>query len=221
MPGTEAAVAAAYPALAGLSPPLAQALDALPVAGVPAGTVLFREGSACQGFPLLLEGSIRVAKEGAGGRGIVLYRVRPGESCVITSSCLLGDAAYNAVGVAESGLRLVALPNALFERMVDAHPAFRRFVFALFAERLAELMQLVEEVAFRRLDARLAERLLARTAQGTQPLRATHQQLADELGSVREIVTRLLNQFADEGLVALGRERIEVVDRSRLAARAV
>lgn len=221
MPGTEARVAAAYPALAGLPAALAQALDALPVADVAAGSVLFREGSTCRGFPLLLEGTIRVSKAGAGGRGIVLYRVQPGESCVITSSCLLGDAAYRAVGVAETALRLVALPNALFERLVEAHPAFRRFVFALFAERLAEMMQLVEEVAFRRLDARLAEVLLARTAHGTRALRATHQQLADELGSVREIVTRLLNQFADEGLVSLGRERIEVADRERLAARAV
>jgi CRP/FNR family transcriptional regulator len=221
MPGTEPRIAAAYPALAGLPAALAQALDALPVAEVAAGSVLFREGSACRGFPLLLEGTIRVSKAGAGGRGIVLYRVRPGESCVITSSCLLGDAAYHAVGVAETALRLVALPNALFEQLIDARPAFRRFVFALFAERLAEMMQLVEEVAFRRLDARLAELLLARSAHGTQALRATHQQLADELGSVREIVTRLLNQFADEGLVALGRERIEVADRARLAARAV
>ena len=221
MPATEAQVAAIYPALAGLPPALAAAIDALPVAEVPAGSVLFREGGGCRGFPLLLEGTIRVAKEAPGGRGIVLYRVQPGESCVITSSCLLGDAAYRAVGVAETALRLVALPTGLFERLLAECPAFRRFVFALFAERLSGLMALVEEVAFRRLDARLAELLLARSAQGTQPLRATHQQLADELGSVREIVTRLLNQFADEGLVALGRERIEVVDRARLGARAV
>lgn len=221
MPGTEARIAATYPALAGLPAAFSGALDALDAIAVAAGSVLFREGSACRGFPLLLDGVIRVAKEAPGGRGIVLYRVRPGESCVITSSCLLGGAPYHAVGVAESALRLVVLPDGLFERLLDAHPPFRRFVFALFAERLAELMQLVEEVAFRRLDARLAELLLARTAHGTQALRATHQQLADELGSVREIVTRLLNQFADEGLVALGRERIEVLDRARLAGRAV
>ena len=221
MPGTEARVAAAYPALSGLPPPLAREIDALPVADLPAGSVLFREGSACRGFPLLLDGTIRVAKEAASGRGIVLYRVHPGESCVITSSCLLGSVAYHAVGVAESPLRLVALPTELFERLIASQPAFRRFVFSLFAERLSGLMQLVEEVAFRRLDARLAELLLARTGQGAQPLRATHQQIADELGSVREIVTRLLNQFADEGLVALGRERVAVVDRARLAGRAV
>ena len=84
------------------------------------------------------------------------------------------------------------------------HPPFRDFVFHLFAERIAELMQLVEEVAFTRLDQRLARLMLARSG----AIRRTHQQLADELGSVREIVSRLLKGFAAQGLVALGREQI-------------
>ncbi len=223
MPDTESRtnVAGHYPALAALPPGLGDAIAALPVASVAQGSVLFDEGSPCRGFPLLLEGTIRVSKSGENGREIVLYRVQPGESCVITSGCLLGAVDYAAHGVAETALRLVALPRPLFERLVAEVPAFRRYVFGLFSGRLAELMRRIEEVAFRRLDVRLAELLLQRTSRGARPLRATHQQLAEELGSVREIVTRLLNQFAAEGLVTLGRERIEVRDAAGLAARSV
>jgi CRP/FNR family transcriptional regulator len=224
-PATEdpagSALAACYPALAAMPPPLAQALAALPAASIAQGSVLFDEGAPCRGFPLLLEGTIRVSKTGENGREIVLYRVQPGESCVITSGCLLGDVDYAAHGVAETPLRLVAVPRPLFERLVAEAPAFRQYVFGLFSGRLAELMRRIEEVAFRRLDVRLAETLLQRTDHGRAPLRATHQQLAEELGSVREIVTRLLNQFASEGLVTLGRERIEVRDAAGLAARSV
>jgi len=178
---------------------------------VPAGTQLFDEQLPCQGFPFLLSGSIRVFKAAANGRELPLYRVLPGESCIITSSCLLGRRDYNACGVTESDTTLVFLPAAEFDRLLD-HPDFRNFVFHLFADRISELMQLVEEVAFRKLDQRLAQRLLGH---GTL-LRITHQQLADELGSVREIVSRLLKGFAEQGLVRLGREQIEILDPTGL-----
>jgi CRP/FNR family transcriptional regulator len=144
---------------------------------------------------------------------LVLYRVVPGGSCIITSSCLLGHSDYNARGVAETPLSLVALPLDIFSRLLVEHPPFRDFVFHLFAERIAELMQLVEEVAFARLDQRLAKLILARKE---AVLNVTHQQLADELGSVREIVSRLLKGFAAQGLVALGREQLTVLDRAGL-----
>jgi CRP/FNR family transcriptional regulator len=99
----------------------------------------------------------------------------------------------------------------LFDEVL-AEPAFRDFVFALFSERMAELMQLVEEVAFRKLDQRLAALLLGKG----RMLRTTHQQLADELGSVREMVSRLLKGFAEQGLVRLGREQVEVLDPAGL-----
>lgn len=178
---------------------------------VPAGTVLFDEHQPCQGFPFVLAGSIRVVKLAANGRELPLYKVLPGESCIITSSCLLGHADYNARGVTESDTTLVLLPRALFDDMLD-ETAFRDFVFDLFAERISELMQLVEEVAFRKLDQRLANLLLGKGRQ----LHTTHQQLADELGSVREMVSRLLKGFADQGLVRLGREQIEILDPAGL-----
>lgn len=207
-----AALAELYPALRSLSPALQErlALEAQSIE-VPAGTVLFDERQPCQGFPLVLSGSIRVLKRAANGRELPLYKVLPGESCIITSSCLLGHVDYNARGVTECATRLVLLPRPLFDALLET-PAFRDFVFGLFAERIAELMQLVEEVAFRKLDQRLANLLLGKG----RLLNVTHQQLADELGSVREMVSRLLKGFADQGLVRLGREQIEILDPAGL-----
>ena len=200
-----------YPVLKELPAPLAQRFaDCLPMT-VPAGTVLFDVHQPCQGFPLVTTGSIRVVKPAANGRELPLYRVVPGESCIITTSCLLGHADYNARGIAETESTLVLLPRDLFDELLD-QPAFRSFVFNLFAERVADLMQLVEEVAFRKLDQRLAGLLLGKG----HTIHATHQQLADELGSVREMVSRLLKNFAEQGLVRLGREQVEILDPAGL-----
>lgn len=205
-------LAESYPILRELPEPLQVRLAAqAQTMVVPAGTVVFDERQPCQGFPLVLGGAIRVVKLAANGRELPLYRVLPGESCIITTSCLLGRTDYNARGIAASDTTLVLLPRLLFETLLDQAP-FRDFVFSLFAERIAELMQLVEEVAFRKLDQRLANLLLGRGRR----LHTTHQQLADELGSVREMVSRLLKGFAEQGLVQLGREQIDIVDPAGL-----
>ena len=208
-----------YPALAGLpAERIARLLRPEAIMHLPAGTQVFAENQPCQGFPLLVEGSIKVIKLAASGRELMLYRVSPGGSCIISSSCLLGHTDYNARGIAETPLTLLALPIAEFSALMVEHAPFRDFVFHLFADRIGELMQLVEEVAFARLDQRLAKLLLA-TPQ--DQLNVTHQQLADELGSVREIVSRLLKGFAAQGLVSLGREQLTLLDRDglrRLAA---
>jgi len=208
----QARLLALYPILESLEPVArSRLLEAVQILRLPAGTVLFDERQACQGFPLILEGAVRVVKASASGRELPLYRVTPGETCVITTSCLVGQAAYSARGTAESDLLLVFLPAGEFAALL-AEPAFRDFVFHLFSARVAELMQLVEEVAFQKLDQRLAALLLGKG----KLVRATHQQLADELGSVREIVSRLLKGFATQKFVALGREQIEILDASGL-----
>lgn len=179
---------------------------------VPAGTVMFDENQPCQGFPLLLSGSVRVIKAAASGRELQLYRVGPGESCILTSSCLLGHARYHARGIAEADTEMVALPPATFKKLLSSHEAFRDYIFGLFSERLTDLMQLVSAVAFQKLDQRLAALLISKPS----PIHSTHQALADELGSVREIVSRLLKNFAEQRWVKLGREQIEVIDASAL-----
>ena len=201
-----------YPALAGLDDAtLGSVLEHAQVVSVPAGTSLFGEGSPCRQFPLVLEGSIRVAKASE-GRELQLYRVTPGESCVLTGGCLVGGRDYPATGVVERDARLVVLPKPVFDQLLGSHAPFRQYVFSLFAERLTDLMALVEAVAFHKLDRRLAAALLGRG----RVVALTHQQLADELGSVREIVTRVLRGFADQGWVQSTRGAIEVLDAAAL-----
>lgn len=202
-----------YPALGSMTAAaLDRVLDEAMVRTVPAGTVMFDESNPCQAFPMLVEGTISVSKRAANGRELQLYRVVPGESCLLTSSCLLGNVPYSARGTAESEATVVALPPDLFNRLVAEHEPFRTYIFSLFAERISDLMQLVEAVAFHRLDQRLAALLLGKG----RTIQTTHQQLAEELGSVREIVSRLLKSFAEQGLVALSRERIEVLNPQEL-----
>jgi CRP/FNR family transcriptional regulator len=178
----------------------------------PAGTVIFDEHQPCQGFPLLLRGSLRVVKSSANGRELQLYRVISGESCILTSSCLLGHNPYQARGIVEETLEMVMLPANIFHELLEKNEAFRRFVFQLFTERLTDMMELVTAVAFQKLDQRLAALLLNKTS----PINITHQAIADELGSAREIVSRLLKGFSDQGWVNLSREKITVIDRHAL-----
>jgi len=202
-----------FPALREVPGPLLdEALASALPREVPAGTALFEPGNPCRGFPLVLAGTVRVVKVAPNGREVLLYTVHPGESCLLSSSCLLGGSDYSAMGIAKSAVRVVILPAAAFNRLVAESKPFRDYVFGLFGERLSALMELVEAVAFQRLDQRLAALLVGKGS----PIRATHQSLADELGSVREIVSRLLRSFEDRGWVALGRERIEITDPAAL-----
>jgi len=203
----------AYPAVAALPAELreqALATQAM-VLTVPAGAPLFEEGAPCHGFPMLLSGEVRVARGSQGGRSLELYRVTPGELCVASTAGLFGQSPLVAHGRTTQATELVVLSRAGFESWV-ADPGFRHFVFGVFGDRLADLMGLAEAVAFQRLDQRLAAALLGHGS----PLLVTHQALADELGTVREIVTRLLKRFERAGWLALGRERIELVDAPAL-----
>lgn len=212
-----ARIAAAFPTLAA-APPVT--LERIAREGIhrkaPAGTVMFSEGSPCGGFPLVLVGTIRVLQRYPNGRELHLYRVKPGESCLLSGSCLLGRISYDAAGIAETDVELLVLPPATFDALIAGDETFRRHVFALFSERLSALMQIVEAIAVQKLDRRLAALLVNRHADRGE-ISATHQALADELGSVREIVTRLLRSFEDRGWVDLGRKRIRIVDRAALA----
>ncbi|MBI5430641.1 MAG: Crp/Fnr family transcriptional regulator [Nitrosomonadales bacterium] len=190
----------------------AELLAAASVMQLPAGTVVFDENQPCQGFPLLLSGSVRVIKAAANGRELHLYSIDPGGSCILTSSCLLGHANYQARGVAKQDTVLIVLPPSAFRKLLSAHEPFRDYIFSLFSERLTDLMQLVSAVAFQKLDQRLAALLVTKAT----PIHTTHQALADELGSVREIVSRLLKNFAEQGWVKLGREHIELTDTAAL-----
>lgn len=198
-----------YPELAAALKP--QEVGALRRIDFAPATCLFREGESCIGFPLLLEGEVRVSRSGSSGRELELYRLVPGEICLVSSSCLFSGQSLSARGITAGMTRLVLIAPETFRRALE-DTGFRDFVFGLFASRLADLTGLIEAIAFQRLDSRLASALLGR---GTQ-VRVTHQVLADELGTVREIITRLLRRFEQDGLVSLSRECVSIVDSAAL-----
>lgn len=152
-----------------------------------------------------------IFKQSVNGRALSLYTVEAGDVCIVTTGCLLGNEAYNASGIVKTDTRLIMLASNAFDALLSS-PAFRKFIFSLISKRILELIQLVEEVAFHNLDKRLASLLLQRE----RDLKTSHQGLADELGTVREMITRLLNNFSDTGLIKLGRGWIEILDKSAL-----
>ncbi|MFO1068504.1 MAG: Crp/Fnr family transcriptional regulator [Geminicoccaceae bacterium] len=202
------------PRLAGLEPEgLAILARESRIVTAPAGTVLFRPGDACTAYLVVIDGSVRVQLTTEGGHEIVLYRVETGESCILTTSCLLAARDYAAEGVAESEIKALAIPGATIERLLALSPAFRRMVFGDFGLRLQDLVTLVSEVAFRRMDARLAAWLLR---QQDDRVTTTHREIAAELGTAREVVSRLLKELERHAVVELGRGWIGLVDRHRL-----
>lgn len=211
MPGGK--IAALYPSLAQVQPGINELSTTLVPFQVPAQTVLFNENAACQGFPLVIEGEIKVSRQSDDGRSLELYRVVPGELCLVSSASLFRAQPLSALGITTKPSELVLIQPDLFRRWLET-PAFRNDVLGLFAERMADLTSLIDAVAFHKLDRRLAAALLGRG----QQLNITHQALADELGTVREIVTRLLRRFEREGWVTLGREQIQIQHSAALRA---
>lgn len=182
---------------------------------LPARATVFRQGDQCSHYLLVVEGTIRVISRAENGREIVLYRLVPGDSCVLTTSCLFGNHPYPAEGITESAATALAIPAGLFQRTMEESRAFRRFVFASFGEHLASLITLVEEVAFGRLDVRLVRHLLGQAGQ-QDAVQCTHQELATELGSAREVISRQLKELELRGLLRLQRGSVTLLDRRGL-----
>lgn len=194
--------------------------DAVLAAGTPvhfgAGTVLFRPGDVCSGLLLVRSGSVRVQLVSETGRQITLYRVSAGVACVLSTQCLMTDGVYPAEGVAETDVEGVFLGAGQVQRLLREDAAFRAWMFGVYGSRLVDLVMLVEDLLETRIDRRLAHHLVAHAARGA--LVQTHQAIAADLGTAREVVSRHLKDFERRGLVALGRGQIEVVDRAGLTA---
>jgi CRP/FNR family transcriptional regulator len=179
----------------------------------PIGTIGYREGTPCGAYVMRLAGRSRVYKMSTGGREILLYRVAAGETCVITTTCLLGNSDYPASTIVEEPIRDVLIPAAAFHQLMIDSAIFRKFVMSNYGALISDLIVLLDEVAFHSLDARLAKVLLdAKSSQITR----THQQIADELGTAREVVSRQLKRLEQKGVVSLGRGQVDVIDRSGL-----
>lgn len=182
-----------------------------------AGTVILREGQVCGAIPFVIEGSIRVFKRAESGREISLYRIESGQSCILSAGCSIpglgpegGARAFPANVVAEKDSLAAFLPSEAVQRLFAEGPSFRAFVLEQYSRRMAEVIELVEEVAFRKVDERLRQ-FLGERASGSGLVSATHQELADQVGTSREVVSRILKDWEDRGALELSRGSIRLL----------
>jgi len=184
---------------------------------IPAGTCIFRETEQCRNFMWLLEGVVRVYKHSPGGREITLYRVTPGELCVLSLQCLMDGGGFPAVAIAETDLLGLSLSKHEFENAIDESKAFRRYLLKVLTQRLSDVVQLVSDVTFHRLELRLAclLGLLFKNSSGAA-LKITHSKLAHELGTTREMISRILKELEHKQCVRLSRGFIHLVSEDAL-----
>lgn len=183
-----------------------------------AGEYFLREGDSCAHFAVVASGRMRVFKLGENGHEITLYHVGPGEACPLNVSCILSESTVPAMACVEEDVEAIVVPAATFRRWIAEHESLRSFVFRMFVGRLTEVMSLVEEVAFRRMDQRLAGRLAELFAQdrANGSVEITHAELAANLGTAREVVSRLLKEFERLGAIQLQRGKILARDTALL-----
>ena len=187
-------------------------------ARIPAGHDVFVEGDDVEAIALLISGVVRVYKIGETGREITLYRFGLGESCILTANAILSQKTFPAIATVEREAEAVMVPAETFRSWVRRYDLWREFVFDLLSQRLSSVMMIVDEIAFRRMDARVASLLLTRSRLGN-PIRITHQEVAAELGSSREVISRLLEDFAERGVIRSGRGEVEILDFDFLESR--
>ncbi len=206
-----------FAGLARLDPPTQDILSSQSaIIDVDAGTTIFGPGNSPEHMLFLLEGTVRVQQVSDTGHEIVLYRIQAGQSCVLTTACLLAYDDYSAEGITETTVQAAAIPRGVFDDLVAQSKPFRDFVFAAFSKRITDLFLMVDEVAFQRIDVRLADRLLV-LAEGKDRVSTTHQKLSVELGTAREVVSRQLQEFQRRGWVEQARGVVDLVDQDALA----
>jgi CRP/FNR family transcriptional regulator len=189
-------------------------------AKIPAGHDVFVDGDRVDGIALLLSGVVRVYKIGETGREITLYRFGLGQSCILSANAILSQKSFPAIATVEEDAEAVMIPADVFRKWVNKYELWREFVFDLLSERLSTVLAVVDEVVFKRMDRRVASWLLNQ-AKVQNPMRITHQEIAAELGSSREVISRILEDFSREALLNSGRGTIEVLDLEGLESRSV
>jgi CRP/FNR family transcriptional regulator len=186
-------------------------------ASIPEGRDVFIEGDTVDAIALLISGVVRVYKIGETGREITLYRFGNGESCILTANAILSQKNFPAVATVEKEAEAVMIPAETFRDWVRRYDVWREFVFELLSQRLSAVMAIVEEVAFRRMDVRVAT-LLAQRSQKSNQIIVTHQEIAAELGSSREVISRILEDFSAQGMIEVSRGSVKILDQEALQA---
>ncbi|MCK0150081.1 Crp/Fnr family transcriptional regulator [Marivita sp. S6314] len=185
------------------------------IVSVPSGTEIFSPGQTADNLWLLLDGTVKVQQKSETGREVFLYRVHAGESCVLTTACMLAFEDYSAEGTAETDVKAVAIPRKTFDDLVAKSPVFREFVFTAYSRRITDLFTLIDDIVFQRMDVRLASRLLE-LADEDNVVHATHAVLGTELGTAREVISRTLSEFQRRGWVEQSRGEVRLINKDGL-----
>lgn len=205
-----------FPGLSRLDLPTKQLLTKRStIVRVPKDIMVFGPGKSPENMLFLLDGTVRVQQVSETGHQIVLYRIEAGQSCVLTTACLLAYDDYSAEGIAESVVKAAAVPREVFDDLVAGSKPFRDFVFAAFSKRITDLFLMIDEVAFQRVDVRLADKLI-KLSSGTDKVPTTHQKLSVELGTAREVISRQLQEFQRRGWIEQARGSVTLKDRQQL-----
>jgi CRP/FNR family transcriptional regulator len=198
---------------------LGRFLQRAAIARLDPGQIVCHQGHECSHLALLLDGTARVYKLGESGREITLYRISPGESCILTASCILSHLPFPAIAVCEEPVEAVVVPAADIRAWLAESPEWRDYVFSLVAHRMGDIISLVEEVVFQRMDQRIAQYLLQHAKPPQQRIEITHQAIASDLGTSREVVSRILKDFESKELIRASRGSLELLDVALLEER--
>ncbi len=182
-----------------------------------AGEVICWEGDECNYFYVIITGSVRVFKTGDNGREITLYKITENDSCILTTFSILNRSPFSATSIAENDAIVVAIPRAVFREWINEYEEWRNYVFGLMSGHLTGILGKIESMAFQRLDERIAAFLLQSTPKNQRTIKITHSDIARELGTVREVVSRILKNFEREKLVSLSRGRITIINNRELS----
>lgn len=182
---------------------------------MPAGHFVCLEGDLCNHLPLVISGSVRVYKIGESGREITLYHLERGDSCILTASSIISQKVFPAFAVTETEVEAFVIRANSLKEWVMHDQIWQEYIFGLLAQRLANVIEIIEKVAFQRLDCRIATYLLENSDRNR--IRITHEAIARELGSSREVVSRILKAFERQELLSMSRGLIELKNRSEIS----
>lgn len=184
------------------------------------GTMLHDGTLDCTGLFLVRDGQLRAYILSEEGREITLYRLFERDMCLLSASCIVHSLQFEVMIAAEKDTSLWVIPADVYKAIMEESPAAANYTNELMASRFSDVMWLIEEIMWKSLDKRIADFLLEEAAiEGSNRLQMTHETIANHLGTRREVVTRMLRYFQEEGLVKLSRGVVELTDEKKLAER--
>lgn len=180
-------------------------------------TILFHEGMVCEHLMLIVDGCVRVFKESSEGREVTLYRVEPGQLCIHNLNNLVDGVQYPMLARTETEMRGLVIPRTAFKKALEESTSFRNYVLRTLTGRLSHMVDLISGFAFDRLDLRVAVWLAEQFERSSgHPIKVTHNDVADELGTTREMISRILKDFEHKRCIELARGKIHLVCKHTL-----